>query len=179
MAVWQWDLWLVPKSEVLNRFSTIPQYVDLDWFESIEWWNNVSAERLKNFFDTLLPRTSNSLDPDVLTWGNDDENTILLIVEENKIRLIIEDGKITDVSLRLDVRNLSQSFLDCLVDFAKQEDFLFFSLESNKFIKPEMSIFLENLQNSRAMLFATNPKQFFEDKNYLNKINKENRRKLE
>ncbi len=170
MAVWQWDLWLVPKSEVLKRFSTIPQYVDLDWFESIEWWNKISAENLKSFFDTLLPRTFNSLDKDILTWGTDDGN---------KVRLIIEDGKITDLFLRLDVRNLSQSLLDRIVDFTKQEDFLFFTLESNKFIEPEMPIFLENLQNSRAMLFTRNPKEFFEDKNYFNKINKENRRKLE
>lgn len=91
---------------------------------------------------------------------------------------MIEEKKITDVFIRIDARQVEDAFVKNLLDFAKRNDFLFFPLESNRFIDPERRSFISELKRSRAMLFAKAPDQFFNEKSYLDKINKSVRRRL-
>lgn len=169
MAVWQWDLWLVPKKQLLQHFPATPRYVDLDWFESIDWWNSVSESELATFFNSVLPYNEEKSTQISRRWGND---------EQTCIRMMIEEKKITDVFIRIDARQVEDAFVKNLLDFAKRNDFLFFPLESNRFIDPERRSFISELKRSRAMLFAKAPDQFFNEKSYLDKINKSVRRRL-
>jgi|GEM_PF-6202216 len=168
MAVWQWDLWLVPRVKVFEYFPNIPEYVDLEWFESIDWWVDVSQAELRAFFNEVLPYQPEQATPISERWGLPDETCI---------RLMIEEEKITDVSVRIDARNIETNFLRSLIDFAKTNGYIFFTLESNRFVEPEKKCFSDELNRSRAMRFVKNPLKFFEDKPYLDKINKEIRRK--
>jgi hypothetical protein len=170
MAIWQWDVWIIPKTEVLKLFSTIPEFMDLDWFESVEWWNNVSKIKLKTTFESLLPNYDTPWAKNTQSWGSD---------EGDRIELRIEDEKIIDVVIRVDLRELNVNFLHSLVKFSEFNDFLFYSFESNKFIEPDSQKLLGEIKKSRKITFLQNPENFFEDKTYLDKINKENLGKLE
>ena len=170
MALWQWDIWLVPQKKVINNFRTMPIYMDQDWFEAIDWWENISLSKLELFFDSLLFRDNDPrASKDVKSWGRNGENEIFIVTQEEKI---------TDVSIRLNVEKLNIEFVKAIVEFAENNDFVFFTLESNNFFRANLKNFLDELNKSKAALFVKDPEQFFESKNYLKKINKENRRKL-
>ncbi len=170
MAIWQWDVWIVPRKEVVERLSVIPEYMDQDWFETNEWWNTASETELVGFFDSLLPTYDTLWAKNTQSWGSDDGD---------RVELMTEDGKITDVVIRVDLRDLNINFLASLMIFSAASEYVFYSLESKKFIEPDLSELLNEIRNSRKMVFIRDPEKFFEDKNYLEKINIENRRKLD
>jgi hypothetical protein len=169
MAIWQWDVWIVPRKEVAKRFDVIPDYMELDWFESIEWWNSVSKNDLIGFFSSILPDYYTPWAENTQSWGSDDGD---------RIQFMVEDGKITDVVIRVDLRYLNINFLHSLVNFADGHDFLFFPLESKRFIEPDLSYLLKEIRKSRKITFLHDPEKFFSDEKYLNSINKENRRRI-
>ena len=92
MAIWQWDLWIVPRKEVERQFPIVPQYMDLDWFESIEWWNDVSENGLKSFFDKVLPNYHAPWAKDTQSWGSDDGDRVEVTIENGKITGIWTQG---------------------------------------------------------------------------------------
>jgi hypothetical protein len=55
---------------------------------------------------------------------------------------------------------------------------LFYSFEFNQFIDPEFQKLLNEIRKSRKITYLTAPEKFFQDKTYLDKLNKENLRKL-
>jgi hypothetical protein len=169
MAVWQWDVWLVPKEEITKHFQIIPQYMDLDWFESIDWWNAVSEKQMAAFFEGVLPDYFTPWAKNTRSWGSD---------LGDRVELTVHEGKITDMVIRIDLRNLNTDFLMSLLDLAEKKHFLFFSLESRKFIEPTAPKLFQEINNSRKMLFIKNPDEFFEDKTRFDKITKENLRKI-
>lgn len=166
MAVWQWKLNLVSRENLLGRFPNIPLYIEEEWFYDIPCCKTTFLEELKVFFNSLIER---SFDPtvanNVLSWGENNKNEVDIVLEGDLISLL---------SIQINTRDVDNYFIESLVKFAKIKDFVFWELESGKIIEPELSIFLKELNNSRAMLFSQNPNQFFSDKKYLDKINKEN-----
>lgn len=169
MAIWQWDVWMVPRKEVEKRFDLIPDYLDLDWFESTQWWNTVSECELVAFFSSVLPIYPMPWAEHTRGWGSDNGNRMMLAVE---------DGKIADVVIRFDLSDFNINFLNSLVNFAEGNDFLFFSLESQKFIESNLADLLKEIKKSRKIVFLQDPEKFFADKKYLDAINKQNRRKI-
>lgn len=170
MAIWQWDVWIVPRQEIIKHLSVIPQYMDLDWFESINWWSAVSKSELVSFFNSILPHYSTTWATHTQSWGSDNGD---------RIELEVENDKVIDVVIRVDLRHLNINLLNSLVTFSEKNNFLFFSLEFKKFSEPILQELLKEIKNSRKMVFLKEPEKFFNDNKYLDKINKENRRKLE
>ena len=91
MAIWQFDIWLVPRGEVLKHTTVIPDYMDLDWFESIVWWDDVSREELIEFFNGLLAEYATPWAKDTRSWGSNDGDRIELETSDGRIQA----GKIT------------------------------------------------------------------------------------
>lgn len=150
---------MIPRKKVKEYFSVTPQYLAQNKFESMNWWDNIYKSRFVQFFDSTLPRYLMPWAKNTEAWGSDDGNRIMLGVENDKV---------TDVFIRIDVGRLDEVFVESLVSFAEKNDFLFFTLESGKFIEPNISDFLEQIRESRAMLFVENPEIFFEKIKKLN-----------
>jgi hypothetical protein len=165
MAIWQWDLTLVPRYEVTQLFSSIPQYMDFDWFETIEWWKSISSDKMTGFFDGILPTYFTPWAKDTLSWGSDDGN---------RIQMSVELGNVKHLFIRIDLRSLNLSLLEFLTDFSSENGFLFFAFDTQKFIEPDLELVIDAIKNSRKMGFVNNPEKFFEDKRYLDDINKKN-----
>ncbi len=169
MAIWQWDIWIIPRAEVLRHLRIIPTYIDQDWVESIEWWTTVAELELVLFFESLLPSYNTPWAKNTRSWGTDDGD---------RIELRVDEGMITEVAIRIDLRDLNLDFLSSIVDFSIGSDFLFYSLETNKLIEPDVGRLVDEIRKSRKALFLRDPDRFFDDSAYLDKIDKENRRKL-
>jgi hypothetical protein len=170
MALWQWDIWLVPRQTVVERLSVVPSHMDLDWFESVEWWAGATARDIISFFNSILPvEDAPWAAKNTRTWGTDDGDEIMLVTDQ---------GQIKDISIRIDLRRLDANFLNSLISFAKGKDFIFYTLESRRFVKPVLGDVLNEIRNSRKIRFLQDPAAFFEDKEYIEKVNRENRKKL-
>lgn len=170
MALWQWDIWLVPRRALVERLSVVPSHMDLDWFESVDWWAGASEEDLISFFNSVLPvQDTPWAAKNTRRWGTDDGDEIMLVVDK---------GLIKNISIRIDLRSLNTKFLNSLITFAEVNDFIFYTLESRKFVEPVLGNIFDEIKNSRKVKFLQDPIGFFEDKEYLEKVNKENRKKL-
>lgn len=169
MALWQWDVWIVPKKKVAELFD-VPKSMDLELFESTDWWTSVSKQELETFFDKSLRRYDTPWATDTKSWGSDDGD---------RIELMAEDATVRDVVIRIDLRDLNLELLSSLVLFARSKDFLFYSLETGKFIEPSLSDLIDEIGQSRKMKFVQDPKAFFEDETYLARIHEENLRRIE
>jgi hypothetical protein len=169
MALWQWDIWLVPRRTVFEQLSVVPSHMDLDWFESVDWWAGASEGDLISFSNSVLPvQDTPWAAKDTRRWGTDDGDEIMLVGDK---------GLLKNISIRIDLRSLNADFLSALTNFAKRNDFLFYSLESRKFIEPDLSELFGEIKKSRKVGFLQDPISFFQDKKYLEKIDKENRQK--
>jgi hypothetical protein len=171
MAVWQWTIYLVPKSEVVSLFQNVPEFMDEEWFYDVKWYQNCNPTVYEASFNLLLSRDySEGASPDVKCWGTNNDN---------EISMCFEDGKLTDMDIRVNAGQVNMSFITSIVDFAFENNLLFWTLENNIFIEPVLNTFLERFRQSRAMLFAQNPEGFFADKKYLDGLQKKNLKKLE
>ena len=169
MAVWQSTLYLVPKLEVVSLFQTVPRLMVGEWFYEIKWYQNCEGAIYEKAFDLMLPRQYNPrASSDVLSWGTNNDN---------EIDMYFEDEKLTVLSVRINANQVNMNFISSIVDFASENDLLFWTLENNIFIEPVLETFLERFGLSRAMLFIRNPTIFFGDKKYLDVL-KENLNKL-
>jgi hypothetical protein len=170
MAIWQWKIYLIPKQAILKHFSVTPSYIEEEWFYSINWGEGNFSDELQQYFDSVMERTyDSSASENVLSWEKYDENEVILVMEDKQVSM---------VGIQIDTTKIDIDFVESLVMFGKENDFLFWELESTKLIEPEITTFLNELKNSRAMSFTSKPNRFFEDKQYLERVNKENRRKV-
>jgi hypothetical protein len=170
MAIWQWDVWIVPRDEVEKLIPVIPRHINLDWFESINWWKSVSEKEMVSFFDNILPVWDTPWAEFSQSWGSDNGD---------RITLAVEDGVVADIVIRLDLRNLNMNLINSLIKFCEKNKFMFFPLESKRFIEPNMQDLLNEIRNSKKMVFIEKPEKFFEDKDYLDGVNEENLKKLQ
>jgi hypothetical protein len=149
----------------------MPEFMDEGWFYDVKWYQNCEPTIYEAAFNFLLPRAYNEHgSPDVKNWGTNNDN---------EIGMCFEDGKLTDMDIRVNAGQVNMSFISSIVNFAFENDLLFWTLENNIFIEPVLDTFLERFRQSRAMLFVQNPEGFFADKKYLDGLQKENLKKLE
>lgn len=153
MAVWQYDLEIVPKDRVVNLFGTIPQHLSKDEFESCQWWQDIKlTPDLASVVASLLPVFPSPWLESARAWGSDDGN---------RITIGLAGGYIEDILLRVDVRELDMLFLQALTALVQDRGWLFFASESGRFIEPTMVRFMRQIESSRAALFVSNPREFF------------------
>lgn len=170
MAVWQWDVWLVPENEVSHRFPIPPAFLEMEWFESVNWWRDLEESKLIRSFDKLLPVFPMPWAENTYGWGSEDGD---------RITLVIENDIVADISVRITLAQLNLDFVSHLVSFAKAEQMLFYPVESNRFIQPDLSLLLSEMRSSRKWTFVRDPERFFKDKRYLNSIQKRNLKKID
>ncbi len=150
-------------------FGSIPKYVELDWFDKIDFGNACHEAELSIFFDSVLPPYDSQWARNLLSWGSDDGNRIEITVIENTIK---------DIQIRVDLRCLDPTFLRLLVGYAERNDLLFFSIESQRFIEPHLPELMKEIENSRKAVFVRDSERFFKDRRYLDAINSENLKRI-
>lgn len=148
MAVWQFDLYLIPLKNVLTPEGILPAQLTQEVWEQGDWWHGLIfhpsyAQRL----DKWLPRCQ-FWNENPYCWGWEEGDFIEIIVTNNTI---------TQIFLRLDMRSFDPCLLEQLVLFAKRYDLLFLQRDTLELFAAELAPLLHTLTSSTVFTFLHSP----------------------
>jgi len=144
MAIWQFEIFMVPKEEVHSYFGGTDT-ISNEAFNEIKWWKYYQPD-IEDFdtFQHIIPKGK--------SWSND----IMLFGDEssNCIEIVVDQSKIDEVSIRIDLRTDYKPLIKLLCDFAQRHKCLFIS-GSLEVISPdlnELSQYIKNYPKYKAFL---------------------------
>jgi hypothetical protein len=187
MAVWQFNLTVIPAIALIEKYGHIPDKLFIDsekrqqFFdfkegdienEEVIEYDNALSDDWWHLVDILPINIVQQMDKIVkrADYGNDfwinwktyiaEEN---LEIDNDACLLINENtGKIEELSFRADLREPSLLFLSKMLELARLYDWVF--MDKKGFIaKPEKEPVFILIENSNAFRFLQNPQQFLEN----------------
>ena len=196
MAVWQYQLNVIPKKSILEKYGEIPNEIFIDkmawekyWanlvdienlpepeFEdakTINWWKNINLDVKKTSeqIDLLVNRNDwSDKDSGFIGWKGYSE-----LDEDNDAHIVFDKktNNILEFEFRTDLRskeNLNK-FLKGILKICEQNELLVFNINGFLF-EPKFEIIFEDLKKSNAVAFLTDPEKFLDKINEETKINK-------
>jgi hypothetical protein len=142
MAIWQYNLFMVPREELESYFDCrVLEITEVD-FDNIKWWQKFNQK------DELISYLS-SIFPVIESW--DSESTQLGILDSNCFFISADE-----LSVRIDLRSDYLIFAERVIEFAKKYDLVFLNL-TFKVIYPEPILLEENIKESKAYNFVKSP----------------------
>jgi len=174
MAIYQYDLYLIPRLSIIDKYGEIPTQLFIDheawkkhwaketWedghdFEdalTTNWWkeSKLLFKEIEPFIHSFIkPVAWSKLSTDHKAYGNNDTNDF-------SIGLTVE-GSIEDFHCRIDLREIDRNFIDRLLALAKQMNCLLLDRNGNLF-QPTFDKLTDNLKHSNAFKFISNPRDF-------------------
>jgi len=150
MAIWQFDFIVVPKENIIIKFKSYPEKINLDDIDDIGNWNhhNLIESTLKELAIVLKPTKSWS--DEIKQFGRIDESCVKLLYDKN----ILEE-----ISVRLDLRNLTYEILKPIINFIKENNALIITDDGN-LINAEINELINQIKKSDSYSFVKNPKDF-------------------
>jgi hypothetical protein len=148
MAIWQYDIYLIPRTKLNDLYDEIPDHIDLQMFDEVDWWRgHQPASDVKELINRCLtPNTDENPLPGCQEWGTEDSN---------RISVGFEGEDISWIWIRVDVRSKYDSLVSCIVELAKALDCLMLLTEEMVLIHPDRTNLCMHLRSSRAgRLFA-------------------------
>lgn len=152
MAVWQYEMLLLPKEAVTKHFAGIPPCLDCRDLEGSEWWSDKSSP--SDYVETLgrFLRLSESWSRDVQVWGEQDGN---------RFQVVKQHGKVVEMAAFIDIRRLDMRFVESVVAFAVHCNCLIL-LEDMTLLEPNACELLSRIKGSKSAHFVNNPEGFLE-----------------
>lgn len=192
MAVWQYQLNIIPKKSILEKYGELPEtlFINFDGWKNywdniayengfpepgfedaktINWWKNIKLDAKKTAEQVdLYIKRDDWCDDDsgFIGWkGNSelDEDNDAHISYDKKTNIISEFGFRTDLRNK---KNLSR-FLKGILNICAQNELMVFNTKGHLF-EPNFDIIFEDIKKSNAVAFLTDPEKF------LDKIAKKN-----
>jgi hypothetical protein len=151
MAIWQFDLHLLPEAGILRLYGHIPFAVPNDSIDHQSVWCDLPPPTDISF-DHMLPHMK-SWHPEVTQWGDGDSN---------RIDVARTAGQIADILVRIDVRKDALPFVQAITQFSEQNDLLIL-MENGHLICPSVNRILRAIHNSPAFKFVLDPAAFLEE----------------
>ena len=176
MAIYQYNINLIPRQSIIEKCGFIPETLPIDNEAWSKHWNSKSLEADYDFEDALnYPWWSKrktdfkSIEPfidsytkpiewskhyaGIKTYGDNDTNDMSID--------IADDGCIENFSCRLDLRKFDDIFITNILKIAKQLDCLLMDRKGNLF-EPYGEALWESIQQSNSYKFVDNPTDFLE-----------------
>lgn len=152
MAVWQYEMLLLPKAVVTKKFAGIPLRLDCRDLEESEWWSNESLP--SDYAETLgqLLRVSDSWSQDVQIWGEQDGN---------RFQVVKQHGQVVEMAAFINVRRLDMRFIEDVVAFAVHCNCMIL-LDDMTLLEPNPCELLSRIEGSKSAYFVNNPEGFLE-----------------
>jgi hypothetical protein len=152
MASWQFDMHVLPRDGVVNVYHAIPTEISLEDSVLDRCWERVQPPtNLADQFSKILPSTT-SWHPQISRWGDEEGNRIDVVRQENSV---------TDVFVRIDVRDVSIIFVTELLRIARKNSWLIYSADG-RLISPSLKKILKAIQDSAAYRFVQDPRRFLD-----------------
>ncbi|WGH76788.1 hypothetical protein P8625_06475 [Tenacibaculum tangerinum] len=186
MAVWQYQLNIIPRKAILEKYGEIPKtlFIDFDGWE--KYWENVDynngfpdpdfedAKTIKWWANTLLDINDISKQIDKLVaraqWGNESSNSINWKgnsnnYEDNDCYISYNKTKktINEFQFRVDLRKKENFslFLKGILELCKKNELMVFNTNGALF-EPKIEVIYEDLKKSNAVAFLTDPEKFLD-----------------
>jgi hypothetical protein len=169
MAIYQYHLTVIPRQSILRHWDIIPVKVqvhnnlafDEDDLINVKWWDKQQID-----FGTFEKRILTFADKvewtkefkDGGSYGDNETNDISIYMDDT--------GHLDEFSFRIDLREVDKEFINNVLTVAKDLDTLLLDRQGNLF-DPTHENLADNIKNSNAFKFVTNPADF------LNKLGKE------
>lgn len=150
LAVHQYRFGLLPRSPLIEKYTTLPARVVTEDF-AVAWLQQPTCDVIR-LIDGFAPRYR-SWSEDILMWGTGNNG--------NRIHVVFEDTKIAEVSCRIAVPQEHESFAVGVISLAKRCDWLLV-LTHDVLAEPDVDKLLTAVRESNAAKFAVNPVEFFE-----------------
>ncbi len=187
MAVWQYQLNIIPKKAILEKYGSIPNELLIDHDGWEKYWENVNfdngfpepdfedAKTIKWWTNTKLDirKTTEQVDPLVSRgdW-NDDEDSGFIgwkgdsdKLEDNDAHIAYDKKTniISEFQFRADLRkreNITE-FMNGMLNLCEQNDLMVFNTGGILF-QPKSEFINEDLKKSNAVEFLTDPEKFLD-----------------
>lgn len=182
MAIWQFQLVVIPKKGVLEKFGEIPDTVEIDYEERTEhfhlkkeglieeedefkdaltqdWWSSTDLQPIEiiHQIDKKVRRANYGRDTFV-NWkfnnGKVDNDASMSINEET--------GKIEIIRFRADLREDELKFLREMIELAENYDWLLMDMKGN-LVEPKFREVAKLIKNSNSYKFLKDPLKFLTD----------------
>jgi hypothetical protein len=126
MAIWQYDIHLLPRARALEIQSPIASK-EGELIDTTGWWDAYNKkESLVRALSRVLPE-ARSWSPELRTWGAEGGH---------RIDLWGNGWELEDVMVRIDLREPPYAFCQTILNIAQQHD-LMIVLEDGRVISPE------------------------------------------
>jgi len=184
MAIWQFQLNAIPKSEVIRIYHSLPEklYINFEEWEKYldeyvntkrdlepnfedaktrSWWKNseIKANQVAKEIDIFLSRSNWGNSEDSFNWkgnskNNEDHDAWISFNKENKL--------IEEFHFRIDLRDKDLSILRKFLLICKNNELLVFDNKGN-LSEPEIDQLKKLISISRNLKFLTNPREVLEE----------------
>jgi hypothetical protein len=150
MATWQYDIHFIPRGIVDEQPDLARALVASEELDTSPWWIHYDhVQGLVEALSTLLPATVSWSDS-IQMWGTYDGD---------RIEVSWSGVRIEDVHVRFDVRQLAESFMQGIVEVAKEFKLLILT-ENMHVIEPNYQGLLTSVRASSAAQFVKDPTAF-------------------
>jgi hypothetical protein len=179
MAIWQFQLVIIPKKGILEKFEKTPKTLQIDYKERVEhyhlkqeglieegdefkdaltqdWWSSTEIQPMEiiHQIDKKVSR-ANYGDDTFINWkfnnGKVDNDASLSINEET--------GKIEEIHFRADLREEKLHFLKEMIDLSIKYDWLLMDMKGN-LVEPNFKEVAKLIKISNSFKFLKDPLQF-------------------
>ena len=151
MALWQFSVLLVPRQRLRQVLGGVPAEVPEPVLASTDWWGArplLAEDRV--ILDSMVPKRS-SWAEDILCWGAEDGD---------RIDVVLEDGYVTEITLGIDVRKISETFLNNVIALSANWDCVIIG-EDFRVIPPTRADLLSAVGTSQAARFLAEGEGLF------------------
>jgi hypothetical protein len=153
MAVWQFDLQLMPNQVAADAPDCIDSAITEDGLDTTNWW---LTNQPKDDYRRTIANAFSPLDswcPETLRWGDEDK----VLVEA-----FFSDGRLEGIGIRIDVRNIDLESIATMTQLAAKLDCQIYVMETQQIVTPDLDSFVPHLKKSKAAEFGLDPKEFIE-----------------
>src|SRR6266498_3271921 len=151
MAVWQFDLLLISRGNVISLFGVVPPLLEEIDLEKVESWKvvllDINCEELFSSFVSV----DESWSPEIQMWGEENGN---------RVEVVGAIDQPESIFIRIDARELNDRFLHGVVKAAERLDALLLLIENMKVIEPRLHLLKESVNCSNAKRWVDNPTKF-------------------
>ena len=156
MAVWQFTVVLIPKSwAVENEYNSLSLYGEDGYATDLTWKFIQPSMNLEGILSEILP-PGKSWHDDMKHWGKS---------AENDIKVWYDEKRISEISIRLDLRQSPNPVVQKVIFAAQQLGCSLFLPEHRDIIDPELDNFKLSIEKSRAWRCLNDPERFFDEIN--------------
>jgi hypothetical protein len=150
MAIWQYDVHLLPAAAAVQHYGAMPVHISDAEFDKVSLWKgHPDSVPTDETLAKLLPGLA-SWNDQVKRWGFEDGN---------RIDVLSGGDGLDDILVRFDVRNISANFVVELLKMARELR-LVVRLPCGSLIPPSPRRLLESIKASDAYKFVADPDAF-------------------